>query len=77
MYNEEDNVLITLEEVKKVLKTYDSYQILAVNDGSGDQTLQLLEEFAKENPELEVLSTLLIWEWEEHLEQGLKRQKVI
>ncbi|BDZ71816.1 glycosyltransferase family 2 protein [Methanobacterium petrolearium] len=56
MYNEEDNVLITLEEVKKVLKTYDSYQILAVNDGSGDQTLQLLEEFAKENPELEVLN---------------------
>lgn len=56
MYNEEDNVLITLEEVKKVLKIYDSYQILAVNDGSSDQTLQLLEEFAKKNPELKVLS---------------------
>lgn len=56
MYNEEDNVLITLEEVKKVLKTYDSYQILAVDDGSNDETLQLLEEFSKENPELKVLS---------------------
>lgn len=56
MYNEEDNVLITLEEVKKVLKIYDSYQILAVDDGSSDQTLQLLEKFAEENQELKVLS---------------------
>ena len=45
MYNEEDNVLITLNEVKKVLKSCGSYQILAVDDGSSDQTLTLLEEF--------------------------------
>ena len=55
MYNEEENVLITLEEVKKVLKTCGSYQIIAVDDGSSDQTLALLEEFASENPELMVL----------------------
>lgn len=55
MYNEEENVLITLEEVKKVLKTCGSYQIIAVDDGSSDQTLTLLEEFASENPELMVL----------------------
>lgn len=52
MYNEEDNVLITLKEVKKVLKTCESYQIIAVNDGSSDRTLELLEEYARENPEL-------------------------
>ena len=55
MYNEEDNVLITLNEVKKVLETYPSYQILAVDDGSSDQTLALLEEYASKNPELVVL----------------------
>ncbi|MBI5458138.1 glycosyltransferase family 2 protein [Methanobacterium sp.] len=55
MYNEEDNVLITLNEVKKVLETYPSYQILAVDDGSSDQTLALLEDFASYNPELVVL----------------------
>ena len=55
MYNEEDNVLITLNEVKKVLETYPSYQIVAVDDGSSDQTLALLEEYASENPELLVL----------------------
>ncbi|EKQ52017.1 MAG: glycosyl transferase [Methanobacterium sp. Maddingley MBC34] len=55
MYNEEDNVLITLNEVKTVLKTYQSYQILAVDDGSSDQTMALLEKYASENPELVVL----------------------
>jgi len=56
MYNEEDNVLITIEQVKKVLKTYDRYQIIVIDDGSDDHTPQLLEEIAKENPELKVLS---------------------
>ncbi|KAF5050155.1 Undecaprenyl-phosphate 4-deoxy-4-formamido-L-arabinose transferase [anaerobic digester metagenome] len=55
MYNEEDNVIITLNEVKKVLETYSSYQIVAVDDGSSDRTLDLLEEYATENPELVVL----------------------
>lgn len=56
MYNEEENVLITLEQVKKVLKNYDSYQILAVDDGSYDRTRELLEEYAEDNPELTVLT---------------------
>ncbi|AUB56008.1 glycosyl transferase family 2 [Methanobacterium subterraneum] len=55
MYNEEDNVIITLNEVKKVLQTYESYQIVAVDDGSSDRTLDLLKEYATENPELVVL----------------------
>lgn len=55
MYNEEDNVIITLNEVKKVLQTYESYQIVAVDDGSSDRTLDLLEKYASENPELVVL----------------------
>lgn len=56
MYNEEDNVIITLNEVKKVLQTFESYQIVAVDDGSSDRTLELLEEYAQENPELLVLT---------------------
>ena len=56
MYNEEDNVLITLNEVKKVLKAYASYQIIAVDDGSSDKTLALLEDYALKNPELEVMN---------------------
>lgn len=55
MYNEEENVLHTLQEVKNVLRQYSPYQIIAVDDGSADNTLSLLEQYASENQEVEVL----------------------
>ena len=55
MYNEEDNVLPTLNEVKDVLKKYEHWQILAVDDGSSDGTLDLLEEYSSKNLEVRVL----------------------
>ena len=55
MYNEEDNVLQTLTQVKAAMKNYGDYEILAVNDGSKDNTLKLAEEFASTNPEVRVL----------------------
>jgi len=54
MYNEEENVLHTLQEVKNVLRQYSPYQIIAVDDGSADNTLSLLEQYASENQEVEV-----------------------
>ncbi|MDP3066367.1 MAG: glycosyltransferase family 2 protein [Methanobacteriaceae archaeon] len=55
MYDEEENVIKTLQEVKNVLELYDQYQILAVDDGSSDNTLKLLNEYASKNPEIKVL----------------------
>ena len=55
MYNEEDNVLPTLNEVKDVLKKYEQYQIIAIDDGSSDGTLSLLEDYASKNSEVQVL----------------------
>ena len=55
MYNEEENVLHTLQEVKNVLRQYSPFQIIAVDDGSSDNTLNLLTQYALENPEVEVL----------------------
>ena len=55
MYNEEENVLHTLQEVKNVLRQYSPFQIIAVDDGSADNTLTLLEQYASENQEVEVL----------------------
>ena len=55
MYNEEENVILTLQEVKNVLGQYHPYQIIAVDDGSSDNTLNLLNQYASENPEVEVL----------------------
>ena len=54
MYNEEENVLHTLQEVKNVLRQYSPFQIIAVDDGSADNTFTLLEQYASENQEVEV-----------------------
>ncbi len=50
MYNEEDNVLRTLVEVNSVMKDYEDYEIVVVDDGSKDDTFRLAEEFSSDNP---------------------------
>ncbi len=55
-YNEEKNVKAVLEEIRQVLESRkDAYRVLVVNDGSKDETLQVLESVDKEIP-LEVMS---------------------
>ena len=54
MYNEEDNILRTLIEVNNVMKDYDDYEILVVDDGSIDDTFRLAEEFALNNRHVHV-----------------------
>ena len=54
MYNEEANVLRTLVEVNRVLKDYEDYEILVIDDGSVDETFRLAEEFASNNTHVHV-----------------------
>lgn len=55
MYNEEENALNTLARVNDVLKIYNDYEIIAVDDGSADDTFKLINEFAFNNPNMRVL----------------------
>jgi glycosyltransferase involved in cell wall biosynthesis len=55
MYNEEDNVLRTLVEVNSTMKDYDNYEIVAVDDGSKDDTLRLAKEVSSHNPHIKVI----------------------
>jgi dolichol-phosphate mannosyltransferase len=58
MYYEEDIVDVCYKELTKVLKGikgYD-YEIICINDGSQDKTLELLEAIAKKDKKLKVLS---------------------
>lgn len=55
MYNEEDNVLRTLVEVNRVMKDYDDYEILVVDDGSNDDTYRLAEGYSSDNPYVHVI----------------------
>lgn len=58
MYNEEEVVktsYLRLENVLEELKQYE-YEIIFIDDGSKDKTLTLLQEIAKENEKVKVLS---------------------
>lgn len=58
MYNEKEVAKICYDRVKKVLeniKEYD-YEIICVNDGSRDNTLNILEEIASTDSKLKVVS---------------------
>jgi dolichol-phosphate mannosyltransferase len=59
IYNEEeniDNLLQRLTSVATKLKHFDDYEIVAVNDGSKDRSLQKLSEIATINQHLKVVS---------------------
>lgn len=57
LYNEEENVEVLHERLKTVLDALGAgYEIIYVDDGSGDNTLSLLEEIQKKDSNVLVLS---------------------
>ena len=56
-YNEEEALPIFYKETVKVLKSIDySYELLFVNDGSKDQTLNILKDISNNDPNVTYLS---------------------
>jgi glycosyltransferase involved in cell wall biosynthesis len=60
VHNEEGNVPIVYQEAKTVLETLKAkgyqYEIIFVNDGSTDRTLEILKELKKKDPFLRILN---------------------
>ncbi len=57
MFNEAENVEATLSRVEEALASFQgSYEIVAVNDGSLDNTLEILTKVASRNRKLRVVS---------------------
>jgi glycosyltransferase involved in cell wall biosynthesis len=57
MFNEAENAEATLRKVKEALSSFDgAYEIIAVNDGSLDNTFGILNSLTKQNGELKVIS---------------------
>ena len=55
-YNEEGSLPVVYEEVTKVLSPVTEYELLFVNDGSRDRTLELIRQFAKNDDHVRYLS---------------------
>ena len=56
IYNEEGNIKKIIEEINKVLNNNYNYEIITVDDGSGDKSLVVLKEQAKLNQKIKVIS---------------------
>jgi len=56
-YNEEDNIESTIRAVHKTLKIIaEKFEIIVINDGSFDRTLEILEKLEKEFKELLIIN---------------------
>ena len=47
IYNEQNNIINLIEEIRIALKNNINYEIIVVNDGSDDNTLKVLESIKK------------------------------
>src|SRR5437762_11110978 len=56
-HNEEPNIRTVVEEAKEVLPTaFTNYEVIVVNDGSKDRTLEIAQEMASEDPHVRVVN---------------------
>ena len=58
MYNEEEMIPLFFEKIEEVLNQIKDYtkEIVCVNDGSRDKTLELLKEYKKKNNDIHIVS---------------------
>ena len=55
MYNEEENAIKTLNEVNNVLKNFNEFEIIVVDDGSKDKTPSRVNEIISSNSNISLL----------------------
>lgn len=54
--NEEGNIGILIEQVTNALKEYEDYELLFIDDGSNDRTLEIIKEQRAKNNKIQYLS---------------------
>ena len=55
-YNESDKIMPSLTQVVTFMRNFsDSFEILVVDDGSSDNTVELVEGYARDNEEIRLI----------------------
>ena len=70
-YNEEESVGIFIKEIQKVLADY-NFEVIYVNDGSSDNTLNEIKDIANSNPNVKYISFSRNFGKESAIYAGLK-----
>ena len=52
-FNEENNIVNTLNNIKEGVQLI-SYEVLVVDDASKDKTIEVVEKFKKNNPDVNI-----------------------
>jgi len=56
VYNEAENIASVLDEIIKVMESLDrSYEIITVDDGSKDNTFEILKQYHQQHPQVKVI----------------------
>ncbi|HVD99503.1 MAG TPA: glycosyltransferase family 2 protein [Cytophagaceae bacterium] len=71
IYNEEKNIPELFSRIQETLSMFD-YEIVAVNDGSRDQSWKALEKVAKENPNIKCINFVRNFGQTAAIDAGLK-----
>jgi glycosyltransferase involved in cell wall biosynthesis len=74
-YNEAKGVIDSLEEVYKALREHDDVEIIAVNDGSTDETPAILNECATKRSEIHVMHNDPNLGYGASLKRGIRKAK--
>jgi len=54
-YNEEESVTMFLDDIQKTLVAFD-YEVIFINNGSSDSTLEIIRNLADSNPNVKYIS---------------------
>lgn len=73
--NEEGNITVLVEKLNEVLKDYSRYELIFVNDGSKDSTLEVLKNLNRKDRKIKYLSLSKNFGHQNALKAGLDNAK--
>ena len=74
-YNEAKGVIRSLDEIFYVLCKRSDFEIITINDGSTDNTLGILNEYASQKPQVHIINNSLNLGYGASLKKGIKQAK--